>query len=587
MNLPFNERRRKKLKSTFQALRLVYATDRTAAFFDSVLLFADAFLVMYRISVFGLFLDQTVLYIQERERFVLSDYFRSQSFYFFLILFGLWVLINFLKSVKNYYRQRLKSRFNYEIFPQQIIKKISQINLGDVESPEFQNLLSSVNNYAASRIFDTYSRARQVIHELIKASSAAFFVYQIHPFLPLGAALLVLPEIIYKYSVMKRKRGFLDASIERNKYINQVYRQAKRLENFAELKVNGVFGFLVESRQRAAEDMSEGVSGREYDRYVKGFGFGLLDQILFRILLLGLIAVAVVRKLTVGTFQSLFRYMLNLYSASLRLFDRLSIIGDNAQYICDYYDFLGFQGFGDVSTGEKVLNPGPSAIEVRNLTFSYPGRETAAISNVNFTVNSGDKAVLVGPDGSGETTILRLLCGLYKIERGDILFDSISIRELRRGELKNKISALFENYVRYHMSIKKNIIVSDSEREFNKDLYDRVLQVTMLDSWMEEQGFEDEQILGRLIRGGVEISNAFWQRVALARTLYRNRPVFIMDDPLSSVDSATRRRIFANMLEFLERKTLVVALPSVEDIHYFERVFRVEDGKVEEVELNT
>lgn len=585
MNLPLNERRKKKLRSIFQALRLVYATDRTAAFFDSVLLFADAFLVMYRISVFGLFLDQTVLYIQERDRFVLADYFRSQSFYFFLILFGLWVLVNFFKSVKNYYRERLKSRFNYEIFPQQVIKKISQVNLGDVESPEFQNLLSSVNNYAASRIFDTYSRARQVIHELIKASSAAFFVYQIHPLLPLGAALLVLPEIAYKYSVMKRKRDFLDASIERNKYINQVYRQAKRLENFAELKVNGVFGFLVESRQRAAEDMSEGVSGREYDRYVKGFGFGLLDQILFRVLLLGLIAVAVVRKLTVGTFQSLFRYMLNLYDASLRLFDRLSMIGDNAQYICDYYDFLNFQGFGDVSVGEKVLPPGPSTIESRKLTFSYPGRDSAAVKDVNFTINSGDKALLIGPDGSGETTILRLLCGLYEVEQGDILFDNISIKNLQRGELKNKISALFENYVRYHMSIKKNIIVSDSEREFNSHLYEKVLQVTMLDSWMDGQGFEDTQILGKLIRGGVEISNAFWQRVALARTLYRNRPVFIMDDPLSSVDSATRRSIFANMLEFLEGKTLIVALPSVEDIHYFERVFRVEDGRVKEVEI--
>ncbi|MEA2020611.1 MAG: hypothetical protein U9M98_02725, partial [Patescibacteria group bacterium] len=336
-NLPFlTHQRKKKIANTFQALKLVYDTAPRAAIFEALFFFADAFLVMYEIKVFGRFLDETVTYVTSQAEFSLRTYLASSSFKYFLFLFLIWTLVNFFKSVKQYLQKRLQTIFNNQVFPNSIIRKISSLNMGDVESSEFQDLFSNVNTYAASRIWDTYIRSRQVIHSLIKVFSAMVFIVEIHPLLSLGAIVPVIPDVVYKYGTKKKKRGFLEGVVEKNKFIKNLYRQVTRLRNFPELKVNKTFDFLYKSRNSVAEELSEGVLRKEFDQYIKGFSFSFVGQLVFRAILVSLVALTLVRDLTIGTFQAAFRYMLNLYDASLYFFDRISIIGANANYICDY-----------------------------------------------------------------------------------------------------------------------------------------------------------------------------------------------------------------------------------------------------------
>ena len=568
------------------AVGSVYYTEPLTATFEALFFISDAFLQMYRIAVFGQFLDVTIAFIRSARTFSLPDYLDSPSFSIFLKLFGVWIAIDLFGAIKDYLNSRLDIAYHSAV-PAKVMSKLASLNLEDVESREFQDLLSKVNSYSVERILDTYWRVRQVAYYLVKISSAAFFVSEINAFLPLGVFLLVLPEVFYKYRAKKKLRLFLDGAVSKVKYAGRIYTQATNVRNFAELKVGGIFKFLSDSRESVVRELSGGVSKRRFNQHILGFFFALADQVLFRTLLVALVAVAIGQRLTVGTFQALFNYMISLYDGSLALWDRLSIIGDNAQYISDYYDFIGFEGFGDVSVGSQVIESAVPEIRVAHLIFSYPGRKDPAVRGLNFTIEPGDKVVLVGPDGSGKTTIIKLLCGLYKISEGDILYDGVSIRDLKRGELKSKISVLFEDFIKYDMSIRKNILLADAEREHNKKLYRKVLEVTLLDDWLERENLSDSQILGRLFGAGVEISGAHWQRIAVARTLYRDRPVFIMDEPLTLVDDGTRRRILENMINFIGERTLIVTMHSMEDVRFFDRVLRVEDGEVKETSLKT
>lgn len=587
MNLPFlSDRRLKKLKHTLEAVRLVHSIEPTAATLEALLFISDAFLSMYRIALFGRFLDETVDYIRAVDTFYLEEYLRSASFIFFLKLAALWLVINIFASIKDYLQSNLEAKFWDEI-PAKVIAKLSSLNLEDVESKELQDLLSKVNSYSMGRILDTYWRARQVIYHLTKIFSAAFFVLRINALLPLGAFILVLPEIFYKYRARKGERTFLDEAVDKKKYADYIYTQAIRLRNFPELKVDGIFKFLLSTREVVARELTEGVSRKRFDQHVKGFIFALFDQVLFRSLLIALVAIAVLAKLTVGTFQAVFRYMINLYDSSLSLWDRLSIIGDNAQYIGDYFSFADFAGFGDVSTGDKEIKAEVPEIRVIELTFGYQGRGKSIVRNLNFEIKPGEKVALAGSDGCGKTTIIKLLCGLYQIRKGEILYDGISIRDLARGELKEKISVLFENFVKYDLSIRDNIVLSAAGRAYDPNLYRQVLEVTLLDEWLKEEGLSDSQILGRLFGEGVEISSGHWQRIAIARTLYRDRSVFIMDEPLVFVDEPTRKRVLEKILDFVGERTLMMTLHSMEDVKYFERVFMVEDGTVREVSLES
>ena len=347
----------------------------------------------------------------------------------------------------------------------------------------------------------------------------------------------------------------------------------------------GIFKFLINSREGVVRELSSGVSKGRFNQYIGGFFLALVDQFLFRALLVILVAIAIVQRFTVGTFQAFFNYMISLYDASLALWDRLSAIGNNADYIGDYYELMNFEGFGDVSIGQTVIESAVPKIEMLDLTFCYPGQREPAVRGLNFTIKPGEKVALVGAGGSGETTIVKLLCGLYKISEGDILYDGTSIKDLARGELKNKISVLFEYFVKYDMSIRKNILLSDAEREYDKELYKGVLRATLLDRWLEKGCLNDTQILGRLFGAGMEISSAHWQRIAVARTLYRNRSIFIMDEPLTLVDDGMRRRILENIIGFVGDRTLIMAMHSMEDVSLFDRVLIVKDGEVGEVSL--
>ena len=587
MNLPFlTASRQKKLRDTLSAIRLVRSIEPTAAAFEALFFISDAFLSMYRISLFDWFLDATVNYIRAVDAFYLGEYFQSASFLFFLKLATLWLVINALSSLKDYLHNRLEVRFASEM-PAKVIAKLSSLNLEDVESKELQDLLSKVNSYSMERILDTYWRARQVIYHLTKIFSAAFFVLRINTLLPLGAFLLVLPEILYKYRAKKGERTFLDGAIDKKKYADYIYTQAVRLRNFPELKVDGIFKFLLNTREVVTRELTEGISRKRFDQYIKGFLFAVLDQFFFRALLIGLVMLAVLRRLTVGVFQALFQYMINLYDASFALWDRLSIISDNAQYVGDYFAFANFVGFGDVSTGDKVIKSAVPEIKVRDLTFAYLGRGKPIVKNLNFKIKPGEKVAFVGGDSSGKTTIVKLLCGLYRIRKGDILYDGVSIRDLKRGELKDKVSVLFENFVKYDLSIRENITLSAAGRAYDPSLYRRVLEVTLLNEWLKEEGLSDSRILGKLFAKGVEISSGYWQRIAIARTLYRNRPIFIMDEPLVFVDGPTQKRILGNVLEFVGEGSLMMTLHSMEDAKFFGRVLMVEDGGVREVNLNS
>jgi ABC-type bacteriocin/lantibiotic exporter with double-glycine peptidase domain len=172
---------------------------------------------------------------------------------------------------------------------------------------------------------------------------------------------------------------------------------------------------------------------------------------------------------------------------------------------------------------------------------------------------------------------------LYKIAAGDYVIGGYSIRELDRGQLKKKISAVFQDYVNYNFSVKRNITLAGEKDRVDEKLYKKVLKISGVGKFLKEEKISDKQILGKYFAGGREVSPGHWQRLAIARMLYRNRSVFIMDEAFLYIDGASRKQLMRDIIDFLgPERTLIYITQDRNNIKKFGRTFTLANGQISE-----
>jgi ATP-binding cassette subfamily B protein len=176
------------------------------------------------------------------------------------------------------------------------------------------------------------------------------------------------------------------------------------------------------------------------------------------------------------------------------------------------------------------------------------------------------------------------MTGLYEIVAGDFVVGGYSVRELDRGELKKKIAVTFQNFINYSFSIKENIIIGANKRKnINNSLYEEVKEVSGVAEFMKEHHMTDDTLLGRNFAGGIDLSPGYWQRIAIARMLYRNRDIFILDEPLTFIDAQSRNIILKNVIDFAgEDRTVIYLTADTDNLDLFDKIYYFEKGKIVE-----
>jgi ABC-type multidrug transport system fused ATPase/permease subunit len=196
-------------------------------------------------------------------------------------------------------------------------------------------------------------------------------------------------------------------------------------------------------------------------------------------------------------------------------------------------------------------------------------------------IKAGEKVAILGGDGSGRSTLLKLLTGLYAIQIGEYYIGKHSIRELDRGELKGKISVVFQDFVKYNFSLRRNITLSAEQDRINKSRYNEILEVTGIDKIIKAEKIEDSQILGKYFSRGRDLSPGNWQRIAIARMLYRNRRIFIMDEPFTYLDDPSSAELVENIIAYLGKdKTLIFITQDAIHLKNFDQIYMMEGGEI-------
>ena len=262
-----------------------------------------------------------------------------------------------------------------------------------------------------------------------------------------------------------------------------------------------------------------------------------------------------------GLYTIFFQAVTGILDPMYLLVLALRQLGESSGYASDLRHFLDLPEYSTPSADPtKNTRPFPKplrhGIVVKNVTYTYPDNEIPALQNLNLEIKAGEKVAIVGENGSGKTTFVRLLLGLYRPDSGAILADGIDYQDIEPHLLYHSFSAIMQSYVRYHLSLAENIALSEVQtKEQKRTVHRAAVQVgaDITDSF--PQGYDT--LIGPEM-GGVDLSGGQWQRVALARAFFRNSEVLVLDEPTAALDPMVELAIFERFRELAAGRTALM-----------------------------
>jgi len=258
-------------------------------------------------------------------------------------------------------------------------------------------------------------------------------------------------------------------------------------------------------------------------------------------------------------------------------------VDQHTTFLDDYFSFLSIE-----ELVKKVDNPEPlpvkfdKGIVFNNVSFKYPGSAEYAVRGFDLTINNGELIALVGENGAGKSTIVRLLLRFYDVDSGSIRIGGVDIKNTDPEELRNRIGVLFQDYANYELTVRENVTMGRPNAEV---LDERVLE-SLRDArseWLVKKmpnGLDSK--VGRLFEGGHDLSGGEWQRLALARIMYRDADIWILDEPTSSLDPEAEAAIFAELKENLKGRIGIVISHRFSTVRIADRIAVITDGKISE-----
>jgi len=295
------------------------------------------------------------------------------------------------------------------------------------------------------------------------------------------------------------------------------------------------------------------------------------------------IYLAVSGSLTIGTLTLLAGAIAGASTNIQALFTTFSGIADQSLFLTDLVEFFAVKP-KILSKPGALLAPRPicQGIEFRNVSFSYPGNRRRVLSNINLRLDPGERIALVGANGQGKTTVVKLLTRLYDPSEGQILLDGIDLREYDLDDLWREIGVIFQDFMHYEMTASENIAVGRIEDANNPFRIRAAAMKSFAENVIHKLPKGYDQLLGCRFEGGVELSGGEWQKIALARAHLRDAQLLILDEPTAALDAQSEHEVFKRFADLTSGKMALLISHRMSTVRMADRILVMENGGIAE-----
>ncbi len=246
----------------------------------------------------------------------------------------------------------------------------------------------------------------------------------------------------------------------------------------------------------------------------------------------------------------------------------------------DYYD--KFLSLSDEAEGSETNLPETFDIEFKDVWFRYPGTDKDILKGLSFKIKNGEKASIVGENGEGKSTLIKLLLGLFSPDKGEILIGGKKLDEYPLGVRTKIFGPVFQDFSRFSITLKENIGIGDIDEIDNEDKIIMAANKGKADEFAKEYQEGYDTLLGRDFEGGVDISGGQWQRIAISRAFMGSKHVLLLDEPTSQLDPLAEANLYHEFADMVENKTAVFITHRLGSTMITDRIFVISEGKIKE-----
>jgi ATP-binding cassette subfamily B protein len=287
--------------------------------------------------------------------------------------------------------------------------------------------------------------------------------------------------------------------------------------------------------------------------------------------------------LSVGTFTFLVGAIAATTNGIQSVFDTFSGIADQALFVTDLREFLAVTpSIQSKPSARKLPRPIRKGFVMEDLTFIYPGQTLPVLDRLSVELRAGERVALVGENGQGKTTLVKLLMRLYAPTSGRILLDGVDLADYDLDDLHAQVSVIFQDFVRYQMTLAHNIGLGNVDRMADRDAIVRAGERSLADGLARKWPAGYDQLLGRMFEGGVDLSGGEWQKVALARAYLRDAQLLVLDEPTAALDANAEREVFLRFADLTAGRMALFISHRFSTVRMADRILVLEAGRITE-----
>lgn len=479
-----------------------------------------------------------------------------------------------LNGTTNLYLQDLMNRA-YGNVAVRLQKKLARIPTSEFEVPSTLDAINKADAGASVASAIVIMVLLSVFGYIPFFIGVSIYLYTLKPILAIAPVVVFIPVMTAQVLKVKMFGDLEEAAAPERRKVDYYERCIGDREFFKETRLIGAFAYFKKLYTDSVKAMNKVINKTEVKAGVMELVMQALSVCGYGLLFYMLIVALMDGDISVGEFAAVFASISGLFG----MMDEMirSNVGDVMQEKELAVNILKLLDLPE-RTGDKSADVS-QGIELRNVHFTYPGSKNESICGVNLELRPKETLAIVGTNGAGKTTLVKLLTGIYTPSDGVVLHGGVSTQEIKPDELFKNTSAVFQDFGRYKMTLDTNLRIGDlnSGRELTKVIEDSDIN---LDADSYPQGLAT--MLSKEF-GGVDISGGQWQRIAIARGLYKQHELIVLDEPTAAIDPLEETRIYKKFAEISEDKTAVIVTHRLGSCRIADRIVVMDAGNVMQV----